>query len=459
LSLDCDDLLPATGCEGFRNIYSQEKTFVDDVSIGNYNFIGAVIDNMQSSGVQNSGPYSNLEIYADPLGDSHGNNCNPTSTPGPFPLEAIFLYGLGVRGVDNVTATTTGCSTSTPVSNNNVAQMAFETSETGPFSSRSAHCEGFNTCWEIGQQQASTAGVTILDFGGQPADTAGGRSFTSSADVIDISANYNTTDVTLISTKRNLGPANTIINNQNGDTLNGSCDATVAFYAWDISGGTSTVSTTSCTVPNKIGAGGLTIGGTGTAVTPSTSDNSTKIATTAYVQGQGYAGLASPTFTGAPAAPTASAGDNSTKLATTAYVRGEAQMTFTCPVAGAGALVQYCNWTLPAAITVTGFDLAAGTAPLTCSPYATLQVWNGGGRGGQLFHHHDIGQQLLPAGDGQHECSGYALPQGESDHGGCGMRDSRGRDCSDRDLPDAELTLVSPSYQFTVLGSQLLFPT
>jgi hypothetical protein len=114
-----------------------------------------------------------------------------------------------------------------------------------------------------------------------------------------------------------------------------------------------------------------------TSMTPPTSDNSTKIATTAYVQAQGYAPLASPTFTGTPSAPTASTGDNSTKLATTAYVRGEAQMTFTCPVAGAGAVVQYCNWTLPAAITVTGFDLAAGTAPLTCSPYATLQVWDG----------------------------------------------------------------------------------
>jgi len=98
----------------------------------------------------------------------------------------------------------------------------------------------------------------------------------------------------------------------------------------------------------------------------------------------GYATLASPTFTGTPAAPTATAGDNSTKLATTAYVRGEAQMTFTCPVAGAGALVQYCNWTLPAAITVTGFDLAAGTAPLTCSTYATLQVWDGYASGAEV---------------------------------------------------------------------------
>jgi hypothetical protein len=40
-----------------------------------------------------------------------------------------------------------------------------------------------------------------------------------------------------------------------------------------------------------------------------------------------YAPLASPTFTGAPAAPTASANDNTTKLATTAYVIGQASGT------------------------------------------------------------------------------------------------------------------------------------
>jgi hypothetical protein len=39
---------------------------------------------------------------------------------------------------------------------------------------------------------------------------------------------------------------------------------------------------------------------------------------------------------------------------------------------------------LPAAITVTGFDLAAATAPLTCSPYATLQVWDGYGTGSEV---------------------------------------------------------------------------
>jgi len=91
----------------------------------------------------------------------------------------------------------------------------------------------------------------------------------------------------------------------------------------------------------------------------------------------GAAALASPVFTGSPTAPTASAGDNSTKLATTAYVRSEMQMAWTCPVAGTTANVQYCNWTLPAAITITGFDLAASTAAAGCTTYPTLQVWDG----------------------------------------------------------------------------------
>jgi len=59
-----------------------------------------------------------------------------------------------------------------------------------------------------------------------------------------------------------------------------------------------------------------------TATTPSSSDNSTNVATTAFVKSQAYAALASPALTGTPTAPTASAGDNSTKIATTAYVDG-----------------------------------------------------------------------------------------------------------------------------------------
>lgn len=75
------------------------------------------------------------------------------------------------------------------------------------------------------------------------------------------------------------------------------------------------------------------------APTPSTSDNTTKIATTAFVKNQSYATtsqlssylttataastyapLASPALTGNPTATTQSAGNNSTRIATTAFV-------------------------------------------------------------------------------------------------------------------------------------------
>lgn len=66
------------------------------------------------------------------------------------------------------------------------------------------------------------------------------------------------------------------------------------------------------------------------SVTPSASDNSTRIATTAFVQGliQGLqtalsdkADKNSPSLTGTPTAPTASSGTNSSQIATTAFVQ------------------------------------------------------------------------------------------------------------------------------------------
>lgn len=63
--------------------------------------------------------------------------------------------------------------------------------------------------------------------------------------------------------------------------------------------------------------------GTPTAPTPAAADNSTKIATTAFVTTAlaGYAKLASPAFTGTPTGPTAASGTNNTQLATTAFVQ------------------------------------------------------------------------------------------------------------------------------------------
>jgi hypothetical protein len=70
-------------------------------------------------------------------------------------------------------------------------------------------------------------------------------------------------------------------------------------------------------------AGAPALGSATTAVTQSAADNSTKVATTAYVDtGMALkANLSSPTFTGTPAASTASPGTNTTQLATTAFTK------------------------------------------------------------------------------------------------------------------------------------------
>lgn len=75
---------------------------------------------------------------------------------------------------------------------------------------------------------------------------------------------------------------------------------------------------------------GGTFTGTVNGVTPTSGDNSTKLATTAYVQGalsgislSGYMPKSGGTFTGNVSGVTPTAGDNSTKFATTAYVQGE----------------------------------------------------------------------------------------------------------------------------------------
>lgn len=65
-----------------------------------------------------------------------------------------------------------------------------------------------------------------------------------------------------------------------------------------------------------------TFTGTVTVPTPTGGDNTTKAASTAFVETaiSGLAPLASPALTGSPTAPTQTTGDNSTKVATTAFV-------------------------------------------------------------------------------------------------------------------------------------------
>jgi hypothetical protein len=73
-----------------------------------------------------------------------------------------------------------------------------------------------------------------------------------------------------------------------------------------------------------------TFTGTPKAPTPAPGDNTTNIATTAFLAAAlsaalpSYAPLASPALTGTPTAPTPTVGDNTTKLATTAFVLANA---------------------------------------------------------------------------------------------------------------------------------------
>jgi hypothetical protein len=156
--------------------------------------------------------------------------------------------------------------------------------------------------------------------------------------------------------------------------------------------------------------------GTGkvTAPTPSTSDNSTAVATTAYVQAQGYATLASPTFTGSPTVPgyvststtvnghalsssvtvapsdlaagaltngmtgtTQGAGDSTTKLATDAFVN---QYVSTFIEIGNSASTNVTvgdntthgnlfGFTLPVAVTTGHITVYVGTADNTSNTY------------------------------------------------------------------------------------------
>jgi hypothetical protein len=89
-------------------------------------------------------------------------------------------------------------------------------------------------------------------------------------------------------------------------------------------------------------------------------------------------------LSGTPALPngttatTQAAGDNSTKIATTAYVRAEMNaLAWSCPISGFTSTVSSCGWTAPAGITITGFDLYAGTAATGCTTYPVLEIYDG----------------------------------------------------------------------------------
>ena len=103
--------------------------------------------------------------------------------------------------------------------------------------------------------------------------------------------------------------------------------------------------------------------GTPTAPTPTAGDNSTRLATTAFVaSASGFAPINSPAFTGVPTAPTAAVGTNTLQLATTAYVLAA--------VAAGTAGVSTFN-SRSGAVTLLAADLSAAGGALLASPALT----------------------------------------------------------------------------------------
>lgn len=118
--------------------------------------------------------------------------------------------------------------------------------------------------------------------------------------------------------------------------------------------------------------------GVPTAPTPALNDSTQKLATTAYVQGQGYIGANSPALTGTPTAPTAAAGTDSTQLATTAFVTNAIGLTLpTGPSSGytkIGGL--YLQWT-PFSLGAAGGATQAVTWPIAFPTAVLGNPWIG----------------------------------------------------------------------------------
>ena len=136
----------------------------------------------------------------------------------------------------------------------------------------------------------------------------GNATFTSSMTAVTAPTNDNSNTVATTAYVQNQGYATLA-----GANFTGSISTTN-----DISVGGNTALQGQVTV-----IGDVSLNGNVVAPTQNIDENSTKVATTAYVQNQGYATLFSPALTGTPTAPTPSLGSSTTQIATTEYVRNE----------------------------------------------------------------------------------------------------------------------------------------
>jgi hypothetical protein len=119
------------------------------------------------------------------------------------------------------------------------------------------------------------------------------------------------------------------------------------------------------------------LSGTPTGTTPPPGDNSTRLATTAYVLAAGLAPLASPGFTGVPTVPTAPTGTSTTQAASTAFVRTGTTTNDNAAVGQVGEFVT--------AARTTNLALATGVAANLTTISLTAGDWDVDGNVNLLF--------------------------------------------------------------------------
>lgn len=160
--------------------------------------------------------------------------------------------------------------------------------------------------------------------------------------------------------------------------------------------------------------------GAPTAPTQASSDNSTKVATTAFVKTavaavdlSGLAPKDSPALTGTPTAPTAPVGDSSTKLATTAFVNAEIANDI-AGIAPAGAVQYFARATAPAGwLKANGAAVSRATY---AALFAVIGTTFGSGDGSTTFNLPDLrGEFIRGLDDGRGADAGRSLGTAQGD--------------------------------------------
>lgn len=244
VSIDCGGLM---GIIGIQNLWGEEGSGWGHLKISNCPFLG---EDVHTTFSQNMGWIGPDEIYA-----GAGTNCNLGTT-------AVALGDSGIRGIIGLTATATvnpactalaPCSVGTTCTGGNFGtlepKVAFFIDNTKLKVQGKAHCEGFNVCWEIGQNSPAT-GIELDQASGAPIVWPGTTG-------IDISNNFGSTalttftsDVNFMSAEKNTGETNNFVNNISGDT---STETITGSYPWDQNGGSQANFGTSKQFTNRSG--------------------------------------------------------------------------------------------------------------------------------------------------------------------------------------------------------------